>query len=565
MTTYKIQIQKSSYIITDNYTCQQIDISLNPTEHKLFNNDVFTYDTVTNQVNIISSPLRTTNYLIPGVLILKNNKTYGRNKTNNKLMYKCISYDKQIPVFLVPYEIKNIGFSKILHNLYVIINYVNWNNKHPHGVIIQTIGEIHNLSNFYEYQLCCKNLNISIKQFTKDTITITKQHNNDMVFNNIIKTYPNIEDRTNTQKWGIFTIDPPKSTDFDDGFSIIELEDGIIQLSIYISNVSILLDILNLWDVFSNRITTIYLPDKKIPMLPTILSDGLCSLQENKTRITLVMDLFIKDNVVINTTYSNCIIKVKKNYVYEEPELLCSHNYKKLFQITQKLSMKYKYINNVSNSHDLVSYFMIFMNYTCATEMIKHNNGIFRTTTYNKEKVPENISKHVNYYGNVSGKYLYYGEILQHHSLNLEAYIHITSPIRRLVDLLNSIQFQKNNNIILSDNAYTFFNKWVNELEYINTTMRSVRKVQNDCYLLNLYVNTPETITKLYDGYIFEINVRDDGLYKFIVYLPELKITTSFKLNNNLELYTKHTFKLYLFNDEDTLNKKVRLQIVKPI
>lgn len=54
-------------------------------------------------------------------------------------------------------------------------------------------------------------------------------------------------------------------------------------------------------------------------MLPTILSDGLCSLQENKPRITLVMDLFIKDNVVINTTYSNCIIKVKRIMYMKNP------------------------------------------------------------------------------------------------------------------------------------------------------------------------------------------------------------------------------------------------------
>ena len=35
-----------------------------------------------------------------------------------------------------------------------------------------------------------------------------------------------------------------------------------------------------LWRSFTKRVSTIYLPDKKRPMLPTILSDCLCSLQE---------------------------------------------------------------------------------------------------------------------------------------------------------------------------------------------------------------------------------------------------------------------------------------------
>ena len=32
-------------------------------------------------------------------------------------------------------------------------------------------------------------------------------------------------------------------------------------------------DHLNIWESFSRRVSTIYLPDRKRPMLPTILSD----------------------------------------------------------------------------------------------------------------------------------------------------------------------------------------------------------------------------------------------------------------------------------------------------
>ena len=62
---------------------------------------------------------------MPGVLLLDGNKTYGRQKNGNKikqgkLLYKCIPDDMRLPAFLVPYEIKNMGFSKVFKNLYVL-------------------------------------------------------------------------------------------------------------------------------------------------------------------------------------------------------------------------------------------------------------------------------------------------------------------------------------------------------------------------------------------------------------------------------------------------------------
>jgi len=101
------------------------------------------------------------------------------------------------------------------------------------------------------------------------------------------------EDR---RDWDIISIDPLTSKDFDDAFGVKELDNKFI-LSIYIANVSFWMDALNLWSSFSQRIATIYLPDRKRPMLPTILSDALCSLQENRSRFAFTLDLVIsKDN-----------------------------------------------------------------------------------------------------------------------------------------------------------------------------------------------------------------------------------------------------------------------------
>jgi exoribonuclease R len=578
MDVFKIHINDrnySSWNIFETANFQPVNLEINPSENKLFSNDVFSIDNAKN-VKLIHSSVRSGTSM-PGVLIINGNKTYGRqNKPKNetkregRLLYKCIPDDMRLPAFLVPYEIKNIGFSKVQINLYVTFSYVDWNDKHPIGLLNQVIGPVDVLDNFYEYQLYCKSLNASIQKFQKDTtIALQDKSSHETFIESIKDKYSCIENRTD---WHIFTIDPPKSLDYDDGFSIKQLDNDIQQLSIYIANVTILMDVLNLWDSFSRRISTIYLPDRKRPMLPTVLSDCLCSLQENHNRFAFVMDIFIQNDEIIQIKYSNCMIKVYKNYSYEEPSLLINPNYIKLMDTTKKLSKKYKYINNVRNSHELVCYLMILMNYNCATEMIKHKAGIFRSTIIKKDfsvpdNIPEDVGKFIKIWNSSSGQYINGEELdskqIRHEMLELDAYIHITSPIRRLVDLLNIIKFQQNTGIIqLSENANKFYDKWLGDLEYINTTMRSIRRIQVDCTLLDLCANNIDIMEKEHDGYLFDKILRNDGLFQFMVFLPELKLSSRITLRDNIDNFENKKFKLFLFNDEASFKKKIRLHLL---
>jgi exoribonuclease R len=577
MDVYKIHVNDRNYTSwevfeTVHFKKVELDIP-NPIEFKMFSNDVFTFDIVTKQLNTLHSSVRTGPH-IPGVLIIAGNKTFGRNG-KGKLLYKCIPDDMRLPPFLVPYEIKHVGFSKVFINLYVTFSFADWSDKHPHGVLGHIIGSVDVLDNFYEYQLYCKSLNASIQQFQKATSLALKRNSHDAFIENIKVKYPSIQERMphNDAKWHVFTIDPPNSLDFDDGFSINELDDGIQQLSIYISNVTIWMDVLNLWNSFSCRISTIYLPDKKRPMLPTILSDCLCSLQANNTRIAFFMDIFIKDNTIIDIKYGNCFIKVFKNYCYEDKALLSDKKYIQLHNTVKELSRKYKYGYNVKNSHDLVSYLMICMNCHCATDLLKHNTGIFRSTIIQKhsampDTVPEELVKFIQIWNSSSGQYINGADVeddkvRRHDLLNMDAYIHITSPIRRLVDLLNILKFQQTAGIIqLSENAYTFYDSWLTKLDYINVTMRSIRKIQCDSTLLDLCNNTPGVMNAEYDGYVFDKVIRADGLFQFIVFLPALKLSSRITTRENIANYERKKFKLFLFNDEEKFKRKIRMQML---
>jgi len=578
---YKIYIHDRNYtsweVFDANKFCKIDNIDIDPIGSKLLSNDVFTLDK-NNKVTIMHSTIRSGTSM-PGVLILAGNKTYGRHckpniKPNNqkggKMFYKCIPDDMRLPAFLVPYEIKNIGFSKVLKNLYVTITYENWEDKHPMAKLDNIIGKVDILDNFYEYQLYCKSLNASIQKFQKDTSKALESKCPEGIIETIKTKYPNIQDRTDTKFWHIMTIDPPKSLDYDDGFSIIDLENGIQQLSIYISNVTIWMDVLNLWDSFSRRISTIYLPDKKRPMLPSILSDCLCSLQENVVRVAFTIDVFIKDGIILDIKYSNCLIKVYKNYCYEESKLLADCKYHVILDAVRKLSVKNSYMDRVHNSHDVVCYLMILMNYHCAKELIKFKTGIFRSTIMKKEieipqHIPEDTAKFIKIWNGASGQYIDGSEIIdkRHELLDMDAYIHITSPIRRLVDLLNMIKIQQVAGFIqLSENSSIFYDKWLTDLESINITMRSIRKVQCDCSLLDLCHKTPEIMDTKYDGYLFDKICRNDGLFQFIVFLPELKLSSRITCRENLDNFDCKKFKMFLFNDEEKFKKKIRLHMV---
>jgi exoribonuclease R len=552
----------SEYELYDAITLNrdEIVLPLCPSEAKLFSNDLIKIEDDT--VALIHSATRSGGSF-PGILVLDQNKTYGRQK--NKLLFKCIPDDKRIPLFLIPYEMKT-GFSKKQINKYVTFQFHNWDSKHPHGRLTNVIGDVDQLNKFYEYQLFCKSLNDSIQNFTRDTKHSLKNKSETFFIKQVQEMYPSVEDRREND---IISIDPPQSRDFDDALGIIDMGNDEYILSIYIANVPLWLEILDLWKSFSKRVSTIYLPDRKRPMLPTILSDNLCSLQENKDRLAFSIDIHIQNKTIKDIHFANSIISVKHNYRYEDQELEDDELYKTIFKATNSILEKHKYLDTIKNSHDVVTYTMILMNHICAQKLIEYKDGIYRTLEANEtveipENLPKDIKKHIHIWHCSGGQYKTFSNKTRHDfvSSGLNDYIHITSPIRRLVDLLNIYKIQEYLDLIqYSSNAERFYKTWIDDIDYINVTMRAIRRVQSDCALLNLCFTNEEIVEKEFIGYIFDKLERNDGLFQYMVYIPELKINNRFIYQNDLENYESRVFKIYIFTDENSLKRKIRLQI----
>ena len=72
----------------------------------------------------------------------------------------------------------------------------------------------------------------------------------------------------------------------------------------------------------------------------------------------------------------------------------------------------------------------------------------------------------------------------------------------------------------------------------------------------------PDICEKEYDGYIFDKIVRNDGLYQYIVYLAQVKTVSRITSRYELDDYGKYKFKIFIFDEEASLKKKVRLHII---
>ena len=538
---------------------------VSPAAHKLFSGDVFSMDT--GVPVIVSSTIRKER--LAGVLILDTGRTYGR--MGRRLLYKCIPDDKSLPAFVIPYEIK-ASFSKATKNKFIVFRFMEWGVGHPVGEITDTLGDVDDLNAFYEYQIWRNGLHVNINDFTKTVGRAIHAAGGEAAIIESILLNPNfvIEDHRHIDN--VFSIDPSTSTDYDDAFSVIYEDNGIIRVNVYIANVFVWLEALGLWSSFAGRVSTIYLPDKKRPMLPGLLSDGACSLKEGYNRFAFMMTVAFDEygKVVEEPSFKTVLIRVNKNYAYEESALKKTLSYRNLYRLTKLLD------SNTMDSHDVVAFWMIYMNHWAAVKLSGYGVGVFRGTTgesatllpyQSAASLPfsDDVIRVINAWSKDSaGSYASYcGDVRSHGTLNLSAYTHITSPIRRIVDLVNQMLFFKSAGFVkqFSEGSTAFLDKWTGSLELINKNVKLIRRTQMDCELLQRCKDI-DVVGKQFNGVIIDYCKVDYEFYEYTVYLEELKLLAKVRSADLMGVHSVATFSMFMFDDEDKLYKKVRLQMV---
>lgn len=136
----------------------------------------------------------------------------------------------------------------------------------------------------------------------------------------ISETIDDLQGRLDLRKECIITIDGEDARDLDDAISVKRLDNGNYQLGVHIADVSHYVKKDSAIDKEGyKRGTSVYFPEKVIPMLPTKLSNGLCSLHPHVDRLTMslicevdtagkVIDYSIHKSIINSTermTYHN--------------------------------------------------------------------------------------------------------------------------------------------------------------------------------------------------------------------------------------------------------------------
>ncbi len=130
----------------------------------------------------------------------------------------------------------------------------------------------------------------------------------------------NIENRVDLRDTLTVTIDPASARDFDDAISLGRDDRGFWTLGVHIADVShFVRPNSDLDRTARKRGTSVYLPDRVIPMLPEVLSNSLASLQEGHVRYTMSVFMeFDSDGVRTDRRFARSAIKVDKRFSYEQ-------------------------------------------------------------------------------------------------------------------------------------------------------------------------------------------------------------------------------------------------------
>jgi len=129
-----------------------------------------------------------------------------------------------------------------------------------------------------------------------------------------------LEGRLDLTETLTLTIDPATARDFDDAITLTRDEQGYWNLGVHIADVSHFVRPGSALDrTARNRGTSVYLPDRVIPMLPEVLSNSLASLQAGHVRYTVsALIEFDPDGIRTGRSFARSAIRVDHRFAYEQ-------------------------------------------------------------------------------------------------------------------------------------------------------------------------------------------------------------------------------------------------------
>lgn len=282
---------------------------------------------------------------------------------------------------------------------------------------------------------------------------------------------------TPTTKRKIYTFDGEGAFELDDGLSIT-YEDGIYHLGVHIADPLSYIDFNSiLMDEAKRRTTSIYIGDECIPQFPFILSSDTMSLNVGKQTycMSYYFDIDALNGRLINFDIKNEICEIAGNYSYNQYDEFLNKGtddlelFDTLMLLTSVSSILKKVysenplfseidVHNIqAESPKVIESAMIYTNYNVAKyfderglpfmyrchSMSPKNMDLLNTLEENLMSKDKNMIKEINKFKELMQRAYYSSKNIGHFGLGIDYYSHITSPLRRLADIICGICIRK--------------------------------------------------------------------------------------------------------------------------
>ena len=282
---------------------------------------------------------------------------------------------------------------------------------------------------------------------------------------------------TPTTNRKIYTFDGDGAFELDDGLSIT-YEDGIYHLGVHIADPLSYIDFNNiLMDEAKRRTTSIYIDDKCIPQFPLILASDTMSLNINKQTwcMSYYFDIDALNGDLINFDIKHEICEVTGNYTYNQFDKFLNEGtedlelFNTLMLLTSVSSILKKLYNDnplfseiddhniQAESTKVVESAMIYTNYNVAKYFYErdlpfmyrcHSKSpkdidLLNSLEENLMSKDKNMIKEINKFKELMQRAYYSSKNIGHFGLGIDYYSHITSPLRRLADIICGLCIRK--------------------------------------------------------------------------------------------------------------------------
>jgi ribonuclease R len=144
-----------------------------------------------------------------------------------------------------------------------------------------------------------------------------------------------------------FTIDPVDARDFDDALSIREIRKGIWEIGVHIADVShYVTPESSLDEAAYERATSVYLPDRVLPMLPEKISNELCSLRPHEDKLTFSCVFEMNGKGEVRQTWiGRTVTHSNHRFTYEDVQAIIEANeghYSKEILLLNEMAQRFR-------------------------------------------------------------------------------------------------------------------------------------------------------------------------------------------------------------------------------